>query len=132
MCAHQTPLVASGDYRHPMRDLLLLMPRLDVRGDGEIDWEAAEPELLKQIGSSAGITMQTLQRGSSAIGLLLVHVSPEVGTGEIPADVMEALGWLLAEINTLAAIAHCLAAACQRHTADYAPPTSTHIPPARP
>ena len=117
--------------RH-LRDMLLLMPHLQVRTDFSIDYESAEPALLHQIGTNADITMRTIHRGTAAIGRLLVAVSPEVGTGEVPADCMEAVGWLLAEMGDLAATCHSIVASCQRYTADYNPRTAKHIPNARP
>lgn len=123
---------AAAEMRRPLRDLLLLMPHLQVRTEFHIDYESAEPALLHQIGANADITMRTVYRGTAAIGRLLVAVSPEVGTGELPADRVEALGWLLAEIGDLAATCHSIAASCQRFTADYNPNAPKHIPNARP
>lgn len=119
------------EFGRPLRDLLLLMPHLQVRTEN-IDYESAEPALLHQIGTNAEIAMRTINRGTAAIGRLLVAVSPEVGTGELPADCMEAIGWLLAEMGDLAATCHSIAASCQRCNADYNPRTSKHIPNARP
>ncbi len=116
----------------PLQDLLLLMPLLPVNDRGEIDYNAAAPELLNQIGANADLTMRTLHRGTAAIGRLLVTVSPEIGTGEFSADAMESIGWLLAEIGDLAATAQCLSVACHRYTADYAPATQKYITPTRP
>jgi len=126
-----------GDSGHgagdrPIRDLVLLLPLLPIRGNGEIDYAGAEPALLSQIGANANITMRTIHLGTAAIGRLLVNMSPEIGLGEFSAESMAALGWLLSELGDLAATAHLLAAACQRHTADYAPKTPKHIPNARP
>ena len=116
----------------PLRDLLLLMLHLPVSDRGEIDYNAAEPALLTQIGANADFSMRTLHRGTAAIGRLLVAVSPEIGTGEFSADAMESIGWLLAEIGDLAATAQCLSVACHRYTADYAPATQKYITPTRP
>jgi hypothetical protein len=111
---------------------LLLMPHLQVRTEFNIDYESAEPALLHQIGTNAETTMRTIHRGTAAIGRLLVAVSPEVGTGELPADCMEAVGWLLAEMGDLAATCHSIAVSCQRYTADYSPSTPKHIPNTKP
>ena len=116
----------------PLRDLLLLMPLLSVSDRGEIDYNAATPDLLVQIGANADLSMRTLHRGTAAIGRLLVAVSPEIGTGEFSADAMESIGWLLAEIGGLALTAQCLSVACHRYTVDYAPATQQHIAPTRP
>lgn len=122
----------ANELRRPLRDLLLLMPHLPVGMDFNIDYERAEPALLHQVGINADITMRTIHRGTAVIGRLLVHAFPEGSANELPADCMEALGCLLAEMGDLAATAHNLAAGCQRHTADYAPRTPIHIPNAKP
>lgn len=116
----------------PLRDLLLLMPLLPVSDRGEIDYNAASPALLMQLGANADLSMRTLHRGTAAIGRLLVAVSPEIGTGEFSADVMESVGWLISELADLAATAQCLSVACHRYTADYAPETRKYITPTRP
>ena len=115
-----------------LRDLLLLMPLLPVGDRADIDYNAADPALLKQIAANADLSMRTLHRGIAAIGRLLVAVSPEIGTGEFSADAMESIGWLLAEIGDLAATAQCLSVACHRYTADYAPVAPKYFTPARP
>ena len=116
----------------PLREFLLLLPLLPIRDGGEIDYAAADPALLYQIGTNADIAMRTVHRGITAIGRLMVYVAPESDTGGISADAMESLFWLQAELGDLAATAHCLATSCLRYTADYAPETQKHIPPARP
>ena len=123
--------VDAGSDR-PLRDLLLLMPLLNVGNRGDLDYEASDPGLLKQVAANADLSMRTLHRGTAAIGRLLIAVSPEIGTGEFSADAMESVGWLLAEIADLAATAQCLSVACHRYTADYAPGTPKCISPARP
>jgi hypothetical protein len=122
---------ATAELR-PLRDLLLLMPHLQVRTEYNIDYESCESALLYQIGSNADTTMRTIHRGIAAIGKLLVYTSPEVGTDEFSADSTEALGFLIAELGDLAATAHIIATSCQRFNADYSPGTPKHIPNARP
>jgi hypothetical protein len=123
-----------GEPKHsrPMRDLMLLMPHLSIRALGDIDYAGADPDVLVDIASNADTTMRTVHLGTAAIGELLAHASPEIGTGEFPANAIEAIGWLLAELGDLAATAHFLLAGCQRFTGDYAPHQAKHIPPARP
>ena len=116
----------------PMRDLLLLMPHLPIRDGCEIDYEAADAPLLTEIARHAETTLRTVHLGTSALGELLVYASPEIGTGEFPANTIEALGWLLADLGDLAATVHLLMAGCQHYTSDYAPQIAKHIPPARP
>ena len=123
--------VDAGSDR-PLRDLLLLMPLLNVGDRGDLDYEASDPGLLKQVAANADLSMRTLHRGTAAIGRLLIAVSPEIGTGEFSADAMEGVGWLLAEIADLAATAQCLSVACHRYTADFAPEKPKYISPTRP
>ena len=122
----------AAEARRPLRDLLLLMPHLQCGVEFNIDYESADPALLHQIATTAEITMRTIHRGSAAIGRLLALVSPEIGSGEFSADSMASIGWLLAELGDLAGTTHCLVAACQRYTTDYAPITPKHVPNARP
>lgn len=133
MCP-DTPQGDSPDRKtlRPLRDLLLLLPYLPVAPDTTIQWEAANPDVLVDVSTHAEIVQRVVNLGIAAIGRMLVHTSPEVGGEEFPAESCEALGWLLAELGDLAAVAHCLAASCQRHTADYAPNMPKHVPPARP
>ena len=123
--------VDAGSDR-PLRDLLLLMPLLNVGDRGDLDYEASDPGLLKQVAANADLSMRTLHRGTAAIGRLLVAVSPEIGTGEFSADAMESVGWLLVEIADLATTAQCLSVACHRYTADFAPEKPKYISPTRP
>jgi hypothetical protein len=112
--------------------LILLLPHLQVRTGKNLDYESAEPALLHQIETNADITMRTVHRGTAAIGRLLVGISPEMGTGEIDAESIASLGWLLAELGDLAATAHSIAASCARYTSDYSPGTPKHIGNVRP
>lgn len=114
--------------RRPMRDLLLLLPLLQVTPAMEIDYAAADPNLLAQIAENADISMRTIHLGLSAVGSLLAHSAPEVETGDISANVIEALGWCMAELGEFAAIANNLSTACRRHNADYAPHTAQTVP----
>lgn len=116
----------------PIRDLLLLMPHLPIRNSCKIEYEAADADLLVDIARHAETTLRTVHLGTSAIGELLVYASPEIGTGEFPANTIEAIGWLLADLGDLAATAHLLMAGCQHYISDYAPLRVKHIPPARP
>lgn len=123
---HRTPSVAKED-RRPIRDLLLQMPLLPVSAEQAIDYPAADPALLVQVGDNAEAAMQTIQLGLSAVGTLLAHAAPEIETSDINANVIEALGWFIADASDFAATAHCLAAGCRRYTADYSPPTPRTI-----
>jgi hypothetical protein len=115
-----------------MRDLLLQLPLLTITAELEINYAAADPALLVQLADSAEVTMRSIHLGTAAIGQLLARAAPEIECGEISADVIEGLGWLLAELGDAAAVAHSLGAGCRRHTADYAPRTIKTVPNARP
>jgi hypothetical protein len=114
--------------KRPTRDMLLKLPLLSVGPSLEIDYPAADPELLVDLAKNAETVTQTIQLGLSAIGHLLAHVGPEIEAGEIPSDLIEALGWTMAELGDFAAITHCLSAACRRHTSDYAPKIPRVVP----
>lgn len=58
--------VTKAEY--PIRDLLLLMPHLLIRGKCEIDYEAANADLLVDIARHAKTTLRTAHMGTSAIG----------------------------------------------------------------
>jgi hypothetical protein len=120
------------EVERPLRDLLLLMPHLQVRTASIIDYQSAEPALVHQVGINANVTMRIVHRGTAAIGRLLVAVYREGGNGPLPADCVQALGVLLAEMGDLADTCHSIAASCQRYTADYNPRTPKVIPNARP
>lgn len=127
--------MAEREPLRPLRDMILLLPHINARQVGSefvLDWESAEPDLVRQIGRNADITMRTVYRGLSAIGRLMVNISPEMALGEIPADTIEAIGWLISEVSDVGATAHVIYAACQRHTADYAPPSPKHFPTTKP
>ncbi|MBS1196505.1 MAG: hypothetical protein H6R18_290 [Proteobacteria bacterium] len=115
------------DNRRPMRDLLLQLPLLSVTPSGEIDYEAADPDLLVQIADNAEISMRTIHLGLSAIGILLAHAAPELETGDVTANVIEAIGWTMAEMGDFASTAHCLAVASRRYTTDYNPQESHSV-----
>ncbi|MFA6917187.1 MAG: hypothetical protein WC222_12405 [Parachlamydiales bacterium] len=127
---------ADHESQRPLRDLILLLPHIQARrvgGEFHIDWQSAAPELLLQLGHNAEITQRTVNRGVAAIGRLLVAVSPEVGLGEIPADCVESIGWLLAELGDLGSTSTEILTACQRYTSDYSPDSPLELTPtARP
>ena len=120
------------DIPRPMRDLILQLPLLNVTQALEIDYQAADPALLAQVADNAETAMHVVQLGLSAVGQLLVRAAPEVETGEISGDSIEALGWLMSELGEFSATAFALAAACRRFTTGYAPYQSKPVSGARP
>ncbi|MBW8844024.1 MAG: hypothetical protein JF607_03495 [Burkholderiales bacterium] len=103
----------------PMRQLLTLMPRVQVDADGQPDFDASAPELLVQIAESAELLQRVIALGTSAVGQLMAFASADVDTGEVGQDAIEALGWLIAEMCDGAAACLVLAAPCRRVTADF-------------
>ena len=104
----------------PARDLLLQLPMLPTRLDFSVDYEAADAALLLALAESGETVMNTFQLGLSALGVILAHASPEVGS-EIGSDTIEALGWFMAETADIAAALLVLTRYCRHYTADYAP-----------
>jgi hypothetical protein len=79
-----------------MRELLLQLPLLPITQDNRIDYEAADAELLLELADKAETVLNTINLGLSAVGTILAHASPEVGS-EISGYTIEALGWHIAE-----------------------------------
>ena len=104
----------------PMRELLLQLPLLPITQDNRIDYEAADADLLLELAEKAETVMNTINLGLSAVGTILAHASPEVGS-EISGYTIEALGWHIAESADAAAALLSLAHACRHYTADYTP-----------
>ena len=104
----------------PARDLLHQLPLLPIQPDRSVDYEAADAALLLALAENGETVMNTIQQGLSALGVILAHASPEVGS-EIGSDTIEALGWFMAETADIAAALLVLTRACRHYTADYAP-----------
>ena len=113
-------------------NLALLLPYLPVTATNDIDYAAADPALLMQLGDAADAVLLITHIGSSAIDRLLAQAGIEPLGDETVADSIEALGWLVTELNDLAGAVHRISAACRRHTYDYAPAAVTTIPLVRP
>ena len=114
----------------PARELLLRLPLLSTSPDLRIDYEAANPDVLLALADSAETVIATLNHGLSAVGIILAHASPEVGS-EIGSDTIESLGWFIGEASDMAATLLSFAIACRHHTADYTPPKPDRAPVAR-
>ena len=120
-------MVAETICTRPMRELLLQLPMLPTTPDHRIDYEAADPALLMQLAENAETVMKTINLGLSAVGTILAHASPEVGS-EISGYTIEALGWHIADSADAAAALLSLAHACRHYTADYSPPQPKKAP----
>lgn len=114
--------MATREQPHrPLRDLLQRLPRLPLSGTESIDFEAADADLLCEIGDAAEITVNVLHNGVGAIGHLLAHSAVAIEDGSISADCVESLGFLLAELGDLGAACLMLATQCRQLTYDYTP-----------
>jgi hypothetical protein len=110
----------------------LLMPHLPVTSMAEIDYAAANPALLVQLADAADASLLIVHIGRAAIGRLLAQAEAEPFSDARSVDAIEALGWLVAELNDFAGAVHRISAACRRHTYDYVPDALTTIPLVRP
>lgn len=106
----------------PLRSLLLLLPLLSAQPGSKVAYGEADPDLLVQLAEDAEAVIGTVQLGSSAIGQLMAHAAPEIEDRTVCSDTVEALGWLLSELNDAAASLMVLMAECKQSTVDYAPP----------
>ena len=113
-------MAANISTMRPARDLLRQLPLLTTRPDFSVDYEAVDAALLLALAENGETVMNTFQQGLSALGVILAHASPEVGS-EIGSDTIEALGWFMAETADIAAALLVLTRACRHYTADYTP-----------
>ncbi len=107
--------------QRPLRDLLQRLPRLPLKSTEEIDFEAADADLLVEIADASEITMNVLHHGVGAIGHLLAQSGVAIADGTIDAECIEYLGFLIAELGDLGAQCLTLTAHCRHHTSDYTP-----------
>ena len=114
----------------PARDLIHQLSLLPTRPDLSVDYEAADAALLLALAENGETVMNAFQQGLSALGVILAHASPEVGS-EIGSDTIEALGWFMAETADIAAALLVLARACRHYTADYATAKAEPAPQAK-
>lgn len=126
--AHFPPAYGSS---RPMRDLLLQLPLLTANSAEVIQYEKADAVVLTQIADNAETAMNVIHLGLSAVGHILAHAAPEVGS-DIGSDTVEALGRLMEELGSFAATAFSISAACRHHTADFSPPVHCSVASARP
>lgn len=103
----------------PLRQLLVLLPRVHVGADGLPDYDASAPEVLVQIAEAAELLQRVIALGTSAMGQLMAFASADIDTGEVGQDAVEALGWMLAMLGDGAAACMVLAAPCRQATADF-------------
>lgn len=131
MPAHAENTPSGYGSSRPMRDLLLQLPLLTANPSEVIQYEEADAVVLAQIADNAETAMNVIHLGLSAVGHILAHAAPEVGS-DIGSDTVEALGRLMEELGSFAATAFSLSAACRHHTADFSPPVHRSVASARP
>lgn len=112
-------MTAQHHVTHPLRQLLVLLPRVHIGADGQPDYDASAPEVLVQIAESAELLQRVIVLGISAVGQLMAFASADIDTGEVGQDAVEALGWMLAMLGDGAAACMGLAAPCREATADF-------------
>ncbi|WP_310610146.1 hypothetical protein [Limnohabitans sp.] len=113
----------------PLRSLLLLLPLLSAQPGSKVAYGEVDPDLLVQLAEDAEAVIGTVQLGSSAIGQLMAHAAPEIEDRTVCSDTVEALGWLLSELNDAAATLMVLLAETRQSTVDYAPPKRVAVVP---
>jgi hypothetical protein len=115
-------MAAPTTQARPFRRLLLTLPLLPAQPGSKVGYGEADPDVLVQLAEDAESVIGTVQLGSSAIGQLMAHAAPEIEDRTVCSDTVEALGWLLSELNDAAATLMVLMAECRQSTVDYAPP----------
>jgi len=113
-------------------NLMLLLPYLHVTTTNQIDYASADPALLIQLADAADTVLLITHIGTSAISRLLGRAGVDPLGDETVADSVEALGWLVAELNDMAGAVHRISALCRQHTYDCAPDGATALSLARP
>ncbi|WP_432380542.1 hypothetical protein [Duganella sp. P38] len=109
-------------------NLLLLMPHLPLIATSELNYSAADPALLVQLADAADAALLIIHIGTAAIGRLLARAATDPFGEEERADVVESLGWLVAELNDLATVAHKISGRCRQLTYDYSPEILNSLP----
>lgn len=105
----------------PMRSLLMRLPQLPTAPGLEIDFAAADSQLLMDLLEDAQTTVDVIHLGVGAIGHLLANSAMMVEDGTIGSDCLEAIGFLLAELGDMAIGCMSLAAHCRREVAENKP-----------
>ena len=113
-------------------NLLLLMPHIPLTANSEVDYKAADPALLVPLADAADAALLIIHIGTAAIGRLLARTASDPFDEEELADVVESLGWLVAELNDFATVAHNISGRCRQLTYDYAPAIPNSFPLVKP
>ena len=118
--------VSWPEHGNSMRNMLLLMPHLAVNDQHQIDYDAADPDVLVQLADNAEVALSTIHRTIAGVGRLLAD-KHEPENSSISSDTAEAIGLLLAELGEFATVVQDLYTACRSYTADYEPQTRDSV-----
>ena len=88
----------------------------------KLEYASANPYWVRDLGQHLDVIVGLCQNGSRALGHLLALASAELEGGEISAETVEGLGWLLSELGDMGAWATVMAQSCKVATADFCPP----------
>ena len=113
---HTGPVV-----RYPLRIIANLLIGLPSSPDGDIDYEAADPQILDALREELATLIGVANNGSVALGHLLALAAPEVEGGEVSGDTMEGIGWLLTLLGDTAGWATEVKLRCDQVNSDYSP-----------
>lgn len=114
-------LAPAGLIRRPLRDLLIRLPQLPVTPTGAPDWNAADPDLLVELGTSAELLMQIVHAGLASTGVLHACSVRQLVDDAASIAHTATLGRLQVELAEMLLHVHTLATACRSYTSDYMP-----------
>lgn len=124
--------VAWESSRFAICNLLHLMPHIPVTTMSELDYAAVDPVLLAHLADAADASRLIVHIGTSSIDRLATHIAAEALHNESLADSLEALGWLVAELNAVAEVARKVSEACRQLNYDRSLDSSTAVPVVKP
>ncbi|MFY8042770.1 MAG: hypothetical protein ACOVOD_07570 [Rhodoferax sp.] len=104
---------------------------MSANSGSKIVYDEVDPSLLVQLAGDALAVIGMVQLGTSVIGQLLAYSAPEVEDGTVCSETVEALGWLLSELNDAAATLMVLVAECRQRTMTHSSQTHLKIIPVK-
>jgi hypothetical protein len=106
-----SPTSGESAVVRPVRAMLRDLPILQKTRNA--CFETDDQDALQRLAESAEVMMRTIHLGLGAVGHLLARSSLDIQDGSVPADTMENLGFLMAELGDLAAECMRVAGECQ-------------------
>lgn len=120
----------SHSKRHnALARVMRLLPLLPLKSSFEVDYEAADPDVLVEIAEQGELVLQHLAKGLRAVGSCLVYAANAVESEQDRIFVAE-LGRLTTELSELVSTLMPLVQACRYHTVDYEPDSHKALSPA--